>query len=70
MYMCVCKCMNVYVCTCMCVYMYVYVNVQEDMFGSVCNVMYVYPVRRGGGLVVALFVYISDISSNMLYTYT
>ena len=36
MYMCVCKCMNVYVC--MCVYMYVYVNVQEDMFGSVCNV--------------------------------
>ena len=36
MYMCVCKCMNVYVC--MSVYMYVYVNVQEDMFGSVCNV--------------------------------
>ena len=35
MYMCVCKCMNVYVC--ICAYMYVYVNVQEDMFGSVCN---------------------------------
>ena len=43
MYECICMYMHV------CIYVHVYVNVQEDMFGSVCNVMYVYPVRRGGG---------------------